>query len=137
LRLPVSGFFVITIGQVMYRPAVLRPALQYRKFQQRKSVALADHFFARSRAHRPRKQRSQLRQLRQHLDFLEQSLRRLKIDKRSNPLRDIFHALDFQRHIHSPFAPKQIDRKRNARSLGVLEQQRRPSSASKRAPPPR
>jgi hypothetical protein len=71
----------------------------------------------------------QLRQPRQHLDFLEQSLRRLKIDKRSNPLGDLFHALDFQRHIHPPLARKQIDRKRNARSFRALEQQRGSSRA--------
>ena len=78
LRLPVSGFLVITSRPSDISPAVLRPALQNGKIVQRK-VLCAHHFLAIAARNDFRKERPNLGQLRQHLQFSEQALRRLHL----------------------------------------------------------
>ena len=103
LRFPFSGFLVITIGQVMYRPPSCGQHCRIGNSSNEKSI-LADHFLARSRLHSLREKRSELGQLRQHFDFFEQALRRLHIQKPANAFRDFIEAIDFERQIHPPLA---------------------------------
>src|ERR1700728_759828 len=106
--------------------AILRPALQNWKVIERK-VFRADHFLARAVAHRLRKKRPHLRQLRQHLHFFKKSLRRFHIQKRMHSLRHFVQRVNFQRHTHAPLAPQKVRHRRNLRPFRPLEQQRRPA----------
>ena len=109
-------------------PGILRPALQDRKFQKRETFA-ADHFLARTRLHRLRKKRAQFRQLGQHLDLVQQTLRRLHVQEPANALGHFLERIDFQRQMNAPLAAQRIDEQRNSRAFGVLEKQRRAAGA--------
>ena len=97
-------------------PSILRPALQDRKFQQRETVA-ADDFLARARLHRLREKRAEFGEFRQHLDLVQQALRRLHIEETANAIGDFLEAFDFERQMNAPLAAQHIDEQRNASSL--------------------
>ena len=67
--------------------AILRPAVQDRKFVQREIVA-PDHFLARAARNDLRKERAHLGQLRQHLQLADQSFRHAHFEKFGDALRD-------------------------------------------------
>ena len=108
------------------KPAgILRPALQHRKIQQRKIIFL-DDFFARARRHLLGKKFPQVGQHGQHLDFVQQALRRLHVHERVNAGGDFIQRIHFQRHLHAPRRAKLVDEQRHTGvSFDVFKQQRR------------
>ena len=90
LRFPVSGLRVKTNGQVIKRPRVLRPAFQDRKFKQREIFSPND-FLAGAGLHGLRKKGAEFGELRQHFEFVEQPLRRLHVQKPTDPRRHIIN----------------------------------------------
>jgi hypothetical protein len=106
--------------------AILWPALQNRKIQQGKSLG-AHHFLARAAAHGFRKQVTQLRQLRQHLYFVEKSLGRLHVKNRGNSARNFIERIHLERQIHAPFAANKVRYCRVPRTARPLEIKRRPA----------
>src|SRR5260370_19804197 len=114
-----------------YEPAaILRPAFQNRKVEQVHVVPVTPHFLAVSGLHRLREKRAQLRQLRQHLDLVEQSPWRLHIQKSSNPRRHLIESSHLKRQAHPPHAPKSVHQQRHPRSPRFFKQQRRTLCAS-------
>ena len=73
-------------------PGVLRPALQNREVEQREFIP-ANHFFARPRRHRFRKELAHLRQPGQHLHLVEKTLGRLEVHEPANTLRDFIQSI--------------------------------------------
>src|SRR5713226_2194804 len=106
-------------------PAILRPAFQDRKIKKVDVASLLDHFLARAGLHALRKERSKLRELWQHLDLVEKSLRRFHLQKSLDALRHLIEFLHFKRQRHPPHASKRIDQQWIARSLRLFKQQRR------------
>ena len=123
LRLPVSGLRENTIGSVMKRPPSCGQHFRIGKFVQRKIVA-ADHFLARPVGHDLRKERAHLGQLRQHLQFADEPFGHAHFQKLGDARGDFIDRGHFERDLHPPHAGERVDQHRNARALGLFEQQR-------------
>src|SRR6516164_1980290 len=117
--------------------AILGPALQYRKVQQVDVVSLPHNLLAGSLLHTFRKERPQLRQLRQHLDLVEQALRRLHIHKSADSCRHVIKLFHLKGKRHPSHAAKCIDQERIAGTLRLFKQQRRAQPKGSRGFGPR
>ena len=104
--------------------AILRPALQHRIIEQRKSVA-PDHFLARALRNDLRKERAHLGQLRQHLQLADQPFRHAHFEILGDAARDLVHRIHFERDLHPAHAGEAVDQHRNVVALRLFEQQRR------------
>ena len=104
--------------------AVLRPALQNGKIEQRK-VFRAHHLLTLAAAHSFGKHVAQLGEFRQHFHFVEQPLRRLHVQNRGNAPGNFIERLHFQRQIHSPLAADQVRHRRDSRAARPLKKKRR------------
>ncbi len=105
--------------------AVLRPALQNRKVEQRKIIVL-DHFLARAGGDFLGEELAHLGQHGQHLDFVEQALRRLHIHEELDAVGDLVQRIHVERQPHAALRAKLVDQHLGARlALDVFEQQRR------------
>ena len=102
--------------------AVLRPALQNREIKQVDLPALVDHFFAIAILHAFRKKCSQLRQFRQHLDLVENSLRRFGVQESADSPSYFIEFVHFKRHAHPLHASKRIHQQRIARTFRLFKQ---------------
>src|SRR5207249_10920168 len=105
-------------------PAILLPAFQSREVKQIYVFPLPHHFLAVAFVDALRKERSQLRQFRQHFDFVEQPLRRLHLQESLNPLRHFLERVHFKRQFHPSHASKRIDQQRHPRPFRLFKQQR-------------
>ncbi len=109
-----------------YKPsAILRPAFQNGKIKKVDVASLPNHFLARAGIHALRKKRPEFRELRQHLDLVEEPLRRFHFQESLDALRDFVQLIHFKRQRHPPHAPKRVDQQRMPRPLRLFEQQRR------------
>src|SRR6266852_5504288 len=106
-------------------PAILRPAFQNGKIKKVDVASLPNHFLARAGIHALRKKRPEFRELRQHLDLVEEPLRRFHFQESLDALRDFVQLIHFKRQRHPPHAPKRVDQQRMPRPLRLFEQQRR------------
>src|SRR6266568_2002193 len=104
---------------------ILRPAFQNREVKKVDVASLLYDFLARAGLHALRKKRSKLRELWQHLDLVEESLRRIHLQKSLDALRDFAQLLYFERQRHPPHASKRVDQQRMPRPFRLLEEQRR------------
>ena len=116
--------------------AVFGPALQDGKIEQRE-VALLDDFLARAGGDFLGKELAHLGQHGQHLDLVEQTLRRLHIHEHLDAIGDLVERIDFKRQTHAPLGAELVDEDfRSGMSLDVFKQQRRAARAVLAARPP-
>ncbi len=88
----------------------------------------SNDFFARrvSGAHRLRERAGQRAQLRQHLELVEQALRRLDIHQARNAVRNLIDPVHAKRQRHAPLAAELVDETLwPGWPFDVLKQQRR------------
>src|SRR5208282_3126228 len=88
-------------------------------------ASLLNHFLASAGLPALRKKRTQLRELRQHLDFVKESLRRIHFQESLDALRHFIQLVHLKRQRHPPHASKRVDEQRIPRPLRLLKQQRR------------
>ena len=103
-------------------PAILRPAFEDGKVEQVDVTSLLNDFLAGSGLYTFWEKRSEFRQLREHLDFLEEPLRSLHCQESADSRRYLIQTLHFKRQCHPPYASKRIDQQGMPRSLGLFEQ---------------
>ncbi len=113
--------------------AILRPALQYRKIQQVDVASLPHNLLARPILHALWEKRSQFRQLWQHLQLVEQALRRLHVHEPANPRRHVIQLIYLESQFHPPLASKRVDQQLIPRPLRFLKQQCHPARISLRS----
>ena len=116
--------------------SVLRPALQDGKIQQREIVAL-DHFLARTGGDFLGEKLAHLGQHGQHLDFVEQPLRRLHVHEVLDPVGDLVERIHVQGQPHAAFGAELINQQLGSRiAFHVLEKQCRPAGTMLTTGPP-
>ena len=109
--------------------AIERPALQDRKIEQRE-VVVPDDFLARARRNFLGKELAHLGQHGQHLDFVEQALRRLHVHEHLDAIGNFVQRIDIERHAHAVLGAELVDEQLRAGiALDVLEEQRRAARA--------
>ena len=104
--------------------AVLGPALQDGKIEQRKTIR-PDHILAFAVAHGLGKNGAKLGEFRKHFDLVENALRRLHVQNRRNSPRDLVQRIHLERQIHAPLGANQVRHRSKPRAFCALEQQRR------------
>src|SRR5580698_1205391 len=111
-------------GQSNESSRVLRPALQNRKIEQRKVVAL-NNFFARSGRHRLRKEFPYLGEQWEHLQFVEKSLRGFYVHEHADAVGDLIERIDAEGEFHARFRTELIDQHlRTGMTFYILKQKR-------------
>src|SRR3989442_5587984 len=74
-------------------PAIAGPAFQYREIEHRKAIAL-DDLLARTVLYHLWKERADLGELRQHLDLVDQPVRRLELQVFTDARADLVERID-------------------------------------------
>src|SRR5581483_2682463 len=87
---------------------IARPALQDGEIQKRKTVFL-NNFLARSAGNIARKEIAHVRQHGKHLDFVEQPLRALHIQKEAQALGDVVEGVHTKRQVHATRGAELVD----------------------------
>ena len=107
------------------RPAVAGPCLHHRKERQGGVVPL-DHLLARGGGDGLRDEVGEPRELREHLELLEEVRGNLRFDHLLDALRDVVEPRYAQREAHPLHRAEEVHRQRHRRSPDVLEEDRRP-----------
>ena len=102
--------------------AILRPAFENGEGQEVHVTSHLNDFLASAGLHALGDKRTELRQLREHLDFVEEPSRRLHGQESVNSRRHLIQILHFKRQRHSSHASKRIDQHGMPRPLRVFEQ---------------
>ena len=106
-------------------PAIERPTLQDGKIEQREVVAL-DHFLTRAGGNLLGEKLAHFGQHGQHLDFVEDALRRLDVHEVLDPVGDLVKRVHIKRHPHATLGAELVDQDLRARmAFDVFEKQRR------------
>ena len=123
-------------GQRDEASAVLRPALQDGKIEQREVVAL-DDFLAGTAGNFLGEKLAHLGQHGQHLDFVEQPLRRLHVHEVLDPIGDLVERVHIERQPHAAFGAELVNQQLGSgMTFDVFEEQRRPAGTMLAARPP-
>jgi len=107
------------------RPPVAGPCLHHRKERQGGGILL-DHLLARGGGDGLRYEVGEPRELREHLEFLEEVRGNLRFDHLLNALRDVVEPRHAQREAHPLHRSEEVHRQRHRRPPDVLEEDRRP-----------
>src|SRR5262249_40275405 len=106
-------------------PAILGPAFDDRKVEQREIALLEDTFLAGSVADDLGEHTAEVGEPGDHLDFFDQSLGRLDVNKLYNTPGDLRVIVDSKRHQHPLAAAQCVDQDRDGMALHVFEKQGR------------
>ena len=102
---------------------IFGPALQDGEVEQGKAVAF-DDFFAGARRNRPGEELAGLSEQRQHLQLIEEALRRLYIHEHANAGADLVVGVDADCQLHSRFRSELVDQElRAGMTFEILEKQ--------------
>jgi hypothetical protein len=124
-KITFSGFGVAggDAGEGDEASGVLRPALQDGKVEEGEVVVL-DNFFAGAGGDRLREESSGLGKERKHLQFIEEALRGLDVEKHLDTVGEFVEGVHAQGHLHAGFGAELVDEELVAGvTFYVLEEQ--------------
>ena len=100
-------------GQRDEAAAILRPALQDGKIQQREILFL-DDFFAWAGGDDLGEELAHIGQHGQHLQLFQKAFRRLHVEQLADAVGDFVQTIHAQRHLHAALGAELVDQHRNA-----------------------
>jgi 3-oxoacyl-[acyl-carrier protein] reductase len=122
-RLPVSGFFVKTIGSVMNAPASCGQQCRMGNSRSEKLSLRMTSLHGPS-GDRLWKEPGHVGELGQQFELVDQALRHAQFEHLDNPVGVLLNRIDLQRYLHAARRGEGVDQNGNLRALGLLEQQR-------------